>query len=47
VIATIHAGLDRDFTREWIESLRVKHPEPMGEVAVERMLERRHREGDE
>jgi putative membrane protein len=47
VIATIHAGLDRDFTREWIESLRIKHPEPMGEVAVERMLDRRHREGDE
>jgi len=47
VIATIHAGLDRDFTREWIESLRIKHPEPMGEVAVERMLDRRHRENDE
>jgi putative membrane protein len=47
VIAMIHAGLDRDFTREWVESLRVKHPEPMGEVAIERMLERRHRESDE
>lgn len=37
VIATVHARLDRDFAREWIESLRVKHPEPMGEVAIERM----------
>lgn len=39
VIAAVHARLDRDFSREWIESLRVKHPEPMGEVAVERLLE--------
>jgi putative membrane protein len=38
VIAGIHARLSRDFTREWVESLRVKHPDPMGEVAVERML---------
>ncbi|MCR9092908.1 MAG: DUF2238 domain-containing protein [bacterium] len=41
-IAGIHAGLDRDFTREWVESLRVKDPMPLGEVAVERL---RH-EGD-
>ena len=46
LIATIHAGLDRDFTREWVESLRVKHPDPMGEVAVEGMLENRGREND-
>ena len=39
LIATIHASLDRDFTREWIESLRVKRPEPMGEVAARRLLE--------
>jgi len=42
VIASVHARLDRDFTREWIESLRIKHPEPMGEVAVERMLDERN-----
>jgi putative membrane protein len=41
VIAGIHSTLDRDFTREWVESLRVKHLEPMGEVAIERMLEER------
>ncbi len=46
VIAAVHAGLDRDFTREWVESLRVKHPEPMGEIAVERMLEERQQESD-
>ena len=47
VIAGIHAGLDRDFTREWVESLRVKHSAPMGEVAIEQMLEERQRESDE
>jgi putative membrane protein len=46
VIAAIHARLDRDFTREWVESLRVKHPAPMGEIAVEQMLEDRQRESD-
>lgn len=39
VIAGVHSSIDRDFTREWVESLRVKHPEPMGEIAVERMLD--------
>ena len=44
VIAAVHASLDRDFTREWLESLSVKHTDPMGEVAIERMLEeRKHR----
>jgi putative membrane protein len=41
LIAGIHAMLDRDFTREWVESLRVKRTEPMGEVAIEQLLERR------
>lgn len=45
VIAAIHSRLDRDFAREWAESLRVKHPEPMGEVAIEEMLDQRHDEG--
>ena len=39
VVAAVHARLDRDFTREWVESLRVKQPTPLGEVAVERMWE--------
>ena len=43
-IAFVHWKLDRDFTREWIESLRVKHSSPMGEVAIERM--RKDREGE-
>lgn len=46
VIAAVHAGLDRDFTREWVESLRVKHAAPMGELAIERMLDERDRKDD-
>lgn len=29
----------RDFTREWTESLRLKRPQPLGEVALARMVE--------
>jgi len=47
VIAGIHSTLDRDFTREWVESLTVKHPEPMGEVAIEHLLERREHDKQE
>jgi putative membrane protein len=35
--ALVHRHYDRDFQREWAESLRVKHPEPLGEAALERM----------
>jgi len=35
--AAIHRRLDRDFQREWAESLRVKHAAPLGEVEVERL----------
>ena len=35
--ALVHRRLDRDFQREWAASLRIKHPEPLGEVAVERL----------
>ncbi len=37
--ALINYRLKRDFAREWTESLRVKDPEPLGEVAIARMLE--------
>jgi len=37
----INLALQRDFAREWAESLRVKNPTPLGEVALARMLERR------
>jgi putative membrane protein len=34
----VNAALRRDFARELAESLRVKHPEPLGEEALERLL---------
>jgi putative membrane protein len=37
IAALVHRRLDRDFQRDWAESLRVKHPEPLGEVAAERL----------
>ena len=38
VIGTIHKSLDRDFSREWNASLTVKHAEPLGEVAIDKLL---------
>ena len=35
--AFVHRRLDRDFQREWAASLRVKHAEPLGEVAAARL----------
>jgi putative membrane protein len=35
--ALVHRRLDRDFQREWAASLRVKHAEPLGEVAAARL----------
>lgn len=36
--AAINLWLQRDFTSDWIESIRVKRHEPLGEVAIKRML---------
>jgi len=36
----INLSLQRDFAREWADSLRVKQAEPLGETAISRMLER-------
>jgi len=30
VMAAVHAALNRDFVREWKDSLTVKHSEPLG-----------------
>ena len=38
VVAGVNYTLDRNFTREWMESLRVKRREPLGEVAIAKML---------
>jgi putative membrane protein len=43
-IASANSVLDRDFAREWLESLQVKHPEPLGEVEIARLLAKKHRE---
>jgi putative membrane protein len=37
VTALINVRLRRDFAREWAESLRVKHPKPLGEVEIKRL----------
>jgi putative membrane protein len=37
VTAIVNVRLNRDFARDWIESLRVKDARPMGEEAIRRM----------
>jgi putative membrane protein len=41
VTAAIHWRLQRDFAREWTESLRVKHKAPLGENEIARMTGKR------
>jgi putative membrane protein len=38
VTLAVNASLRRDLARELAESLRVKHPDPLGEEAIERLL---------
>jgi putative membrane protein len=47
LIASVNRILDRDFAREWDESLRVKHPELLGEVEIARLLAEIRKEEDE
>ena len=37
ITAAINWRLQRDFAREWVESLRVKHKAPLGENELARM----------
>lgn len=37
IAAAIHRRLDRDFQREWAQSLRVAQKQPLGEVEIERL----------
>lgn len=46
LIATVNRMLDRDFAREWEDSLRVKHPEPLGEIELARLLAEKEPEGN-
>ena len=41
VVVVINLTLQRDFAREWADSLTVKQTEPLGETAIARMLDRR------
>jgi putative membrane protein len=41
ITAAINRRLQRDFAREWIESLRVKQLEPLGEDEIARLRGRR------
>jgi putative membrane protein len=41
--ALVNARLKRDFAREWVESLRVKISEPLGEEALEGLLKQSSR----
>jgi putative membrane protein len=43
VTASINALIDRDFAREWSESLRVKRRQPLGEIEIARLLSERQR----
>jgi putative membrane protein len=44
VTAIINVNVQKDFAREWSESLRVKGKEPLGEDAIARMLDQRDRD---
>jgi putative membrane protein len=39
ITLAINGVLQRDFAAEWVDSLRVKHTEPLGEDAIARMLD--------
>jgi putative membrane protein len=41
ITALLNLWLDRDFARELADSLRVKHPRPLGEDEIRRLLDRR------
>ena len=43
--ALLNARLQRDFAREFLDSLRIKETAPLGEDAIARMLEERDRGG--
>jgi putative membrane protein len=45
ITAGLNYALERDFAREWVDSLRVKHSAPLGEDEIARLL--RERQADE
>lgn len=45
VTAGLNRSLQRDFAREWAESLKVKHRSPLGEIEILRLWRMRRRGG--
>ena len=43
ITALLNSYLQRDFAREWGESLRVKHPKPLGEDEIARLWAQRQK----
>ncbi len=43
IAAAVNRALQRDFAREWAQSLRVKDPRPLGEDAITRLVAQRSR----
>jgi len=41
IAGLLNRSLQRDFAREWADSLRIKHPRPLGEDAIARMLKKK------
>jgi putative membrane protein len=41
--ATVNMYLQRDFAREWADSLRIKHPSPLGEQEISRLWNQRQK----
>jgi putative membrane protein len=41
ITGLLNLYLQRDFAREWADSLRVKHQKPLGEDEIARMLKKR------
>jgi putative membrane protein len=41
IAGLLNRSLQRDFAREWADSLRIKHPRPLGADAIARMLKKK------
>ena len=45
ITAALNRRFQRDFAREWAESLRVKHKRPLGEDELARLMRRSGKQG--
>jgi putative membrane protein len=43
ITGLLNRSMQRDFAREWADSLRIKHPRPLGEDAIARMRKKKTR----